>query len=491
MIGVPKNRRAGTWHNSLVHDLGLRLIKLINVLLITLPFMSCWLWYYAKRVVLFPSPYRSAGIIAVFVVLYFFFGRVYDAFLVSLKRISEMFFSQVLGILMADAFMFLILWFMSGHFPNLLPALLALACQFLMSMIWCWLAHQWYFAHFSGQRTGVVYDVRRGMEDLFGEYGLDKKFDVQFTCSVEECLTEKMQMLRDLDSVFLCGVHSHDRNVILKYCVANGINVYMIPRVGDVIMSGAKRMHMFHLPILRAGRYNPPFEYTVIKRLFDIVSSALVIVVTSPVMIGVAIAIKAYDGGPVFYKQTRLTKDGKEFKVLKFRSMRTDAEKDGVARLSTGENDDRITPVGRFIRACRLDELPQLFNILGGSMSVVGPRPERPEIAAQYEKDMPEFALRLQAKAGLTGYAQVYGKYNTIPYDKLQMDLMYIANPSLIEDLRIIFATVQILFVKESTEGVQAGQTTAMGDVVQMGAVSGTEIERDAQETERFTQTGT
>lgn len=138
-----------------------------------------------------------------------------------------------------------------------------------------------------------------------------------------------------------------------------------------------------------------------------------------------------------------------------------DAEKDGVARLSTGDKDDRITPVGHFIRKCRLDELPQLINILRGDMSIVGPRPERPEIAAQYEEELPEFALRLQAKAGLTGYAQVYGKYNTTPYDKLQMDLMYIANPSLVEDIKIMFATVKILFESESTEGVEQGHTTA------------------------------
>lgn len=445
----------------LLHDLGLRLIKLLNVLLVAIPFILCWFGYYSKKVVLFPSTYRDAGIIIVFIMLYFFFGRIYDAFLVSLKRISEMFFSQLLGILMADSFMFLVLWFMNGSFPNLLPALGALAGQLLLSALWCKYAHIWYFKRFAGQRTGIVYDVRRGMEDLFSEYGLDKKFNVQVTCSVEECLNEKMRMLDGLDAVFLCGVHSHERNIILKYCVEEGINVYMIPRIGDVIMSGAKRMHMFHLPILRAGRYNPPIEYVAIKRLFDIVSSAAAILVTSPLMIAVAIAIKIYDGGPVLYKQTRLTKDGRHFQVLKFRSMRTDAEKDGVARLSTGENDSRITPVGRLIRACRLDELPQLFNILGGSMSVVGPRPERPEIAEQYEKEMPEFKLRLQAKAGLTGYAQVYGKYNTIPYDKLQMDLMYISNPSFLEDLRIMFATVQILFQKESTEGVSVGQTTA------------------------------
>ena len=141
--------------------------------------------------------------------------------------------------------------------------------------------------------------------------------------------------------------------------------------------------------------------------------------------------------------------------------MRVDAEKDGIARLSSGETDPRITKVGKFIRMVRLDEIPQLLNILKGEMSIVGPRPERPSIAEQYEKEIPEFGLRLQAKAGLTGYAQVYGKYNTTPYDKLLMDLMYISKPSLIEDLRICFATVKILFMKDSTEGVEDGKITA------------------------------
>ena len=198
------------------------------------------------------------------------------------------------------------------------------------------------------------------------------------------------------------------------------------------------------------------------KRAIDIVVSLIAAIILSPIFLITAIAIKVTDHGPVFYKQVRLTKDGKEFKILKFRSMRVDAEKDGVARLSTGENDSRITPVGKIIRACRVDELPQLFNILKGDLSIVGPRPERPEIASQYCEDMPEFALRLQAKAGLTGYAQVYGKYNTTPYDKLTMDLMYIAHPSIIEDLKIMLATVKILFLPESTEGVAEGSATAM-----------------------------
>lgn len=249
---------------------------------------------------------------------------------------------------------------------------------------------------------------------------------------------------------------------ILKYCVANNIAVYMLPRIGDIIVSGAHKMHMFHLPVLRMSRLNNRPEYAATKRLFDVLLSAIALLILSPVMLITAIAIKVTDGGPVLYKQKRLTKDGKIFKVYKFRSMRVDAEKDGVARLSTGEMDDRITPVGRVIRKVRIDELPQLLNILGGSMSIVGPRPERPEIAEQYEEILPEFRLRLQVKAGLTGYAQVYGKYNTTPYDKLQMDLMYIANPGFLEDLRILLATIKILFVPESTDGVTEGQTTAI-----------------------------
>lgn len=447
---------------GLYHDLGLRLVKLLNVLLIVLPFVCCWLLYYAQRVVVFPSPWRSVCVIGLFTLLYAGFGRVYDAFLVSIKRISELFWSQLLGILMADAFMFIVLWLMSGGFPNLFPALLALVGQVLLSLFWCRCANSWYFRRFSGQKTAVIYDHERGIADLFSQYGLNKKFDVRLICTVDKCLRGGMNALDELDAVFLCGVHSHDRNQILKYCVGIGVRVYVVPRIGDVIMSGAKRMHLFHLPMLQVGRYNPPPEFLLIKRAFDVLSSATVILVTAPLMVAVAVAIKVGDGGPVFYRQTRLTKDGRRFQILKFRSMCVDAEKDGIARMSTGDNDDRITPVGRVIRTCRMDELPQLFNILAGSMSVVGPRPERPEIAAEYEHEIPEFQLRLQVKAGLTGYAQVYGKYNTTPYDKLQMDLMYIANPSLIEDLKIIFATLKILFERDSAEGIAEGSTTAM-----------------------------
>ncbi len=446
---------------KLQHDIGLRLVKLLNILLVTLPFIVCWYGYYGQRI-LYAQFYNKGNLamIGLFVLVYVIFARVYDAFLVSVNRISEMIYSQSLALVLSDGIMFIVIWLLTRHFPNPLPGFAALAVQLMLTAAWSLLAHKWYYRSFPPKKSAIIYDRQYDLEDLIQESGLQKKFDIQLTETVEACMQD-LEILSGMETIFISGVNSHERNTILKYCIQHNIDAYVIPRIGDLLMSGAHKVHMFHLPMLRVGRSNPHPETKLIKRLFDIISSAAALLVASPVMIVTAIAIKATDGGPVFYKQNRLTKDGKVFKVLKFRSMRVDAEKDGVARLSTGEKDDRITPVGRVIRKLRIDELPQLLNILGGSMSVVGPRPERPEIAEQYEQELPEFRLRLQVKAGLTGYAQVYGKYNTTPYDKLQMDLMYIANPSFIEDLRIIFATIKIIFLPESTDGIAEGQTTA------------------------------
>ena len=261
--------------------------------------------------------------------------------------------------------------------------------------------------------------------------------------------------------VVICDIPSGERNRILKYCYGRGIRTYTTPKISDVLIRSAESQHMFDTPLLMSRNTGLTIEQRAIKRAVDIVISLAACIPAVPIMAIVALCIKLDDGGRVFYKQKRLTEGGREFFVYKFRSMREDAEKDGVARLA-GENDDRITRVGHVIRAIRFDEIPQLINILKGDMSIVGPRPERPEIAKDYEKEIPEFAYRLKAKAGLTGYAQVYGKYNTTAYDKLKLDLMYVQNYSLRLDFEIMFKTVQILFMKESTEGVEDGQVTAM-----------------------------
>ena len=440
----------------------LSVINMINVVLVTIPFVYCWYRFFAPAMI---HPYYRRGnwaVILVFVVLYILFGRVYDGFSISTKRITESVYSQCMAILFTDAVMYIVIFLLAQYLPAPVPMLLNFMAQVILTGVGTILSHKWYFSTFQPNRSIVVYDTRQGMEDMIEKYRMQKEFRVCRIVSIRECL-EDLDMLREMDTVFMSGVHSHERNIVLKYCVEQGIEMYVIPRVGDLIMSGAKRMHLFYLPILKVGRYDPSLYYVFFKRVMDIVLSILALIILSPLFLISAIAVKAYDGGPVFYKQRRLTKDGREFDIIKFRSMRVDAESDGVARLSTGDKDDRITPVGRILRKLRLDELPQLFCILAGDMSICGPRPERPELAAQIERTLPEFRLRLQTKAGLTGYAQVYGKYNTSPYDKLQMDLMYIANPSFLEDMRIIFATVKILFQPESTEGVLTEEAAATG----------------------------
>ena len=434
----------------------LRIVKLLNLALMTAAALCCWCLSYAH------NGWDQTGLLVgvIYAVLYMTYGRIYESFLISLVRITEMVYSQALALLMSDGILYLVLSLMERRLVAVMPILGLFACQLMLSVLWSVCAHKWYFAVFAPKRTAVIHDRGRDVGELIGTYGLSKKFEVCRTATLEECLEGNFAVLEGMQTVFLCGISSHDRNLILKQCVEKGITVYVLPKIGDIIMSGAKQMHLFHLPFLRVGRYDPAPEYLMLKRLFDVVVSGCALILLSPVMLLVAWAVRR-DGGPAFYRQCRLTKDGRRFDVLKFRSMRVDAEKDGKARLASA-NDDRITPVGHFIRKVRIDELPQLINILKGDMSIVGPRPERPEIAAEYEKELPEFSLRLQAKAGLTGYAQVYGKYNTTPYDKLQMDLMYIANPSFWEDLRIIFATIKILFLPESTQGVAEGQETAM-----------------------------
>lgn len=234
-----------------------------------------------------------------------------------------------------------------------------------------------------------------------------------------------------------------------------------MPKISDIMLRGADQLHLFDTPILFLREYVLTFEQRFAKRTIDLICAVLLLILASPFILITAVVIKLYDGGPVLYKQVRCTRDMKEFYILKFRSMKVDAEKDGVARLAS-KNDDRITPIGRFIRMVRIDELPQLINILKGEMSFIGPRPERPEIIAQYVEEMPEFVYRTKVKAGLAGYAQVYGKYNTTPYDKLKLDLFYIENYSVWLDIKLMLLTLKILLKPESTEGVEANQTTAM-----------------------------
>lgn len=288
---------------------------------------------------------------------------------------------------------------------------------------------------------------------------LNWRFSLEKEISIGEGLDRIFDELASglYNFVLLLGVASSERNDIIKYCISNDIEICVRPNIGDFLIQSGHMAQIDHLPVMFLGRGKSGVFYLGVKRFLDVFFSFLALLVLSPVLLLTALAIKLEDGGLVFYKQDRYTINGKVFSIYKFRSMKENADNGGTEGIITVQNDIRITRVGKVIRRCRIDELPQLLNILKGDMSIVGPRPERIEAADIYQKEIPEFKLRLQVKAGLTGYAQVYGKANSAPYDKLQMDLYYIGQQSIVTDMKIVLATIKIIFMPESTEGFSTG----------------------------------
>lgn len=326
------------------------------------------------------------------------------------------------------------------------------ATQILMSILLVHLFDKLYVSLFPAWNMLLIYEnesVRMFMDKVNTR---KDKYVIGELIHVNEGIDKIKEKIRQYDSILVYDVSSDLRNDIIKYCYGEGVRVYQTPKLSDIMIRSAREHHLFDSPLLMSNNIGLSFEQKVMKRTIDVMISFLMLILTSPIMLITAICIKLEDGGPVFFIQERITLNDRPFMIYKFRSMIVDAEADGKARPAT-QNDDRITKVGRFIRKTRIDELPQLYNVLKGDMSLVGPRPERVEHVEKYTKLIPEFKYRTKVKGGLTGYAQVYGKYNTTAYDKIKLDLMYIENYSIALDFRIVVMTIKVLFMKSSTEG--------------------------------------
>ncbi|MBQ8159330.1 MAG: sugar transferase [Clostridia bacterium] len=436
------------------------------VVSILLFYLFWMLFRYDRLFVQDPVGHRYNYLILMgYALLLLFFLRTYNAHLLGYSRIRTLVVAEFLSQFTSIAFIYLSVTLGWNKLRSPLPFVYMLIFQSAWDVLWAYFGNKIYFSLHPTRKTILIYrnelDKKR-----FGSIS-GKPCERLYHITDELCypgnsFSEIRDRLDGYEAIFVAGVHSRCRNGIAKYCKENNVPGFFLPHVGDVIMQEATHIQSFDSPVLYVTRKHIRPEYRVAKRCMDIILSLLGILILSPIMILTALAVHFYDGGPAIYSQDRLTRDGKVFRIHKFRSMRVDAEKDGVARLSSGEHDDRITPIGRIARRFRLDELPQLFDILRGDMSFVGPRPERPEIAEEYARVMPDFHLRLQVKAGLTGYAQVYGKYNTDPYEKLEFDLLYISHMSLLGDIQMLFATLMTLFSPDSTEGVEDGKINAM-----------------------------
>ena len=397
---------------------------------------------------------------ALYGVLLVFFLQTYGGLKIGYLKRGNIIYSHILSLFIVNTIGYFILALIDKRFHSPVSFILLTVVDGIIVCIWVFLFQWIYGVLFPPRRLLVVYGVRPVFSIMEKIGARDDKYVIGGSISIDEGIDKIMEKAKEFEGIVVGDVPSHDRNLILKKCYDSSIRVYMIPKISDILVRSSTNLNLFDTPILLSKNEGLQIDQMVVKRFIDIAVSLIGIILTSPLFVMFGAAIHLADRGPIFYTQTRLTIDGKLFKIYKFRTMRVDAEKDGVARLA-GEGDNRITDVGKILRATRLDELPQLFNIIKGEMSLVGPRPERPEIAAEYMEDLPEFAMRLKMKAGLTGYAQVHGKYNTTPYDKLKLDLHYIRNYSLWMDLILIVLTPKVLFMKESTEGVGEGEINA------------------------------
>lgn len=410
------------------------------------------------------NPYYKKGdylIAAVYGIIAIVFIKLYDGFEIGYYKMSDIIFSQSLGIVGANIFLYLIISLILKKLAPITPIFKLVIVDIAIIVAWTLACDYLYLKTFKPKKLLIVYAHHNATNLITKMIERPDQFDICEAVNINEGTKAIREKIAKYDGVIICDIHGSQRNDLLKYCYSEGKRIYITPKISDILVRHMQPIHLFDTPLFIYRNQDLTLEQRFLKRVIDIFFSVLSIILFSPIMIIVAILIKANDKGPVFYRQERFTQNGKIFKIYKFRSMIVDAERFEDKKAS--DNDERITPIGRTIRRFRIDELPQLFNILKGDMSFVGPRPERISNMEEYRKMLPEFAFRLRVKAGLTGYAQVYGAYNTSAYDKLRLDLFYITNYSFLTDIKIILLTIKVLFNKKSTEGFVLLEETDAG----------------------------
>ena len=433
-------------------------LKATVILMLSTSFFGVWQnWY---RDALFGK--RGNYVVAfVYVAALLVFGSVYDAFKVGIYRMHELSYSLSLAALFTNFFTYLILCLIARRMMNPLGMILLLVAQVVIIILMMYLMSHVYFSLYKARRVLAIFEHGNQNDIIKKVQIIRERFQLTKGITTDRGLEAIKREVDGYDTVLICDFDPTMKSEVLKYCYAKNKRIYLLPSSADTILNGSYQVQVFDTPVLFLHNGGLSMEQRIIKRIFDILLSSLGIIVLSPIMLITAIAIKLTSKGPIIFKQKRITRDQKEFCIYKFRSMKV-SDTNEVKK--TTVDDDRVTVVGKIIRPLRIDETPQLFNILFGDMSIVGPRPEMKELVDDYSAKLPEFNLRHKVKAGLTGYAQIYGKYNTTPQNKLNMDLYYIEHYSLLEDVKLIAMTLKILFLRESTEGFSEADSRLSDD---------------------------
>ncbi len=441
-----------------------RLIKMLFSTVLMLGLISIysfvWIGYYNRYVLQMPFFRRGNWVIIIlYLVLLMFFMSTYGGFKIGYLKNTNLIYSQAISILFTNIFVYFQIAVIDKRFVTPIYIIIMTLADFLFVIVWTLLFHQAYRQIFPPRKMLLIAGDREDYHLKDKINSREDKYEICAEISYHKNMNEIQSLITQFDGVIVGDMPSHERNQIIKYCFSIGKRSYSVPKISDILLRSSDEINLFDSPLMLSRNSILSIEQQWIKRCEDIIGSSIMLILFFPIFLVASIGIKLTDRGPVFYKQERLTKNGKVFMIYKFRTMIVNAEKNSGPVLAS-EKDPRVLPIGRFLRATRMDELPQILNILKGEMSLVGPRPERPILAKEIEDKIPEFSYRLKVKAGLTGYAQVYGKYNTNSYDKLKLDLTYIRNYSLLLDLKLIFMTPKIMLLKESTEGINEDQCT-------------------------------
>lgn len=421
------------------------LIIIVNAII----YWETWTCFYKLNIVV--PFYKKGTILLVFLytIILAALTSLYGGYKVGLNRITGLIYSHILSLVFANAITYIQVSLIARSMVTIAPILLMTLIQSVVVIIWAYLANRIYFSMYSALKTMVIYggeNIKKFMEKLKTREDRYLVVEIYRTDGLNENLFTLIQE-KGIEAIFIGSIENKLRKEIIKYGFYNSIKIFVLPSFVDILIKSSDLLHVFDTPLLTFKNTEIPLEVALFKRTVDLVFSSVLIVLSLPIVIIIAFLIKLEDGGPIIFKQDRLTKDDKIFKIMKFRSMVEDAEGDGVARLAD-KDDERVTKIGKFLRKTRLDEIPQYINIFKGEMSLVGPRPERPEIAKEYMKIIPEFGYRTGVKAGLTGYAQLMGNYDTSPEDKLKLDLYYIGNYSITQDFTLIIMTLRGLINK-------------------------------------------
>lgn len=397
-----------------------------------------------------------------YLVVFLAFSSTYRALNIGTTRYRELIFVYILSTVLTNFIFYFILSLTAKKLLPVAPLGVMTLVQWGVALLLYFAADRLYYALYPARKSVLVCAKDKHEIAVFKKIdSMKERHEICALITEAEGAEAIKLCLEPYSTVFMGDISRELRLDLTEYCFENNKRLFVLPTVEDIIFHNAHENIIGDSLVYQCRNRTFSVEQLAVKRLMDIVISLAGIVITSPLMLLAAIVIKLQDGGPVLFKQERYTRNLQRFTLYKFRSMIVDAEKNGAQ--FTRPKDERITPFGRFIRATRIDELPQFFNILRGEMSLVGPRAERIENVDFYCERMPEFRYRMKVKAGLTGYAQIYGKYNTNFEDKLKLDMLYIEDCSLVHDLQILFMTIKVLFMPESTEGFNVSNLTELG----------------------------